>query len=217
MVNKRSLADLLFENLERMGKANPPIANAYQSIVDRLHAGNAGSSGPKKGDLLAPFQMPDDQGRLVRSTDLLAKGPLVISMNRGQWCSFCRIELNELQENLPEIEGLGASIVAISPEIRPYADKLRERCGLTFPVLCDVDNSYALTLGLAIWLGDEVKRMYAVSGANLPMFQGNSGWMVPIPATYVVGQDGRIVESFVDPDFRKRMEPEVIIAALRAL
>lgn len=217
MAEKQSLADLLAANMDRMGTSNPPVANAYQGIVDRLLEGDAGSKGPKTGDVLPPFWLPNDQGQLVSSDILLSQGPLVVSMNRGQWCSYCRLELQALQQDLPAIEQYGANIVAISPEIRPYTNKLRERCGLTFPVLCDVDNAYALDLGLAIWLGEELKQIFADAGADLALSHGNSAWLVPIPATYVVGQDGRIVESYVNADFRKRMEPAVILAALRGL
>ena len=217
MVEKKNLADLLAEAAEKMGISNPPVAVAYQNIIDRLKNGDAGRGSPKIGDSLPPFQLPDHRGRLVDSDDLLARGPLVVSMNRGQWCSFCRIELVALQENLADVKALGAGIVAISPEIRPYTNRLRERCGLTFPVLCDVDSAYALSLGLAIWLGDEVKPLFIKGNVDLSVSYGNSAWIAPIPATYVVDTDGRIVERFVDADFRKRMEPSDMISTLKAL
>lgn len=211
-----TLADLLAQDTAQKEASNPRLANAYQKLVERLLSGNAGRTAPRTGDHLPPFQLPSDEGQLVSSDDLLAEGPLVVSMNRGNWCSYCRTELTKLQEYLEAVEALGARIVAISPEIR-HPKSLKHRCGLTFPLLCDVDNAYAFSLGLAIWMGEELKTIFREAGFDLPVLHRNQAWMIPVPATYVVDQQGLIVESFVDADFRKRMEPSDMIAALRAL
>jgi len=217
MTKKKNLSATLSDYQDQLKTAYPEFSEGYQNIVDRLVAAGAGSSSPRAGDTLPPFQLPDDRGRLVNLSDLLEDGPLVVSMNRGHWCAFCRYELTELQRYSVQIKNLGANIIAISPEKQAYATKFRDKCGLSFPVLCDVDNGYALSLGLAIWIGDEIKRIFEGFGNDLELFQGNSAWMLPIPATYVVGTDGKIADCFVDPDFRKRLEPEDMISALKAL
>jgi len=217
MTRQKNLSATLSEFRARLNIKNPDFAAGYQAIVDRLTASGAGSASPGTGDGLPDFQLPDAKGRLVGLSDLLANGPLVVSMNRGHWCDFCRFELTALQDHADQIAELGANIIAISPETQAYAKKFRARCGLTFPVLCDVDNGYALSLGLAIWVGEDLKPLYSKFGYDLERFQGNSAWMLPIPATYVVATDGRIVDCRVDPDFRNRMEPEDVIAALKTL
>jgi len=200
-----------------MNIKNPDFAAEYRVIVGRLTASGAGSASPGIGDTLPDFKLPDAGGHLVGLSEFLAKGPLVVSMNRGHWCDFCRLELTALQAHADQIAELGASIVAISPETQLYAQRFRSKHGLTFPVLCDLDNGYALSLGLAIWVGNDIKPIYANFGFDIERYQGNSTWMLPIPATYVVATDGRIVDCRVDPDFRNRMEPEDVITALKTL
>jgi peroxiredoxin len=175
---------------------------------------NAGAKSPGTGDLFPSFTLPDDEGRVVQLAELLARGPVVVSLNRGHWCSYCRIELESLQGIHDEIRRRGASIVAITPDRQPYARKLKERSKLAFPVLSDMDNAFAMSLGLVVWVGEEIRALYENDNLNLAKSQGNDGWMIPIPATYVIAPDGRISASFVEPDFRKRMPPEQILEAI---
>jgi len=193
-----------------------PFAEAYDSLVERLQSGHAGSKAPRPGDTMMPFVLPDTKGRLVNLDELLEKGPVVISLNRGHWCEYCAIELKALHEALEEISACGASVVSIMPETEAYTSVASRRIDNAFRVLSDIDNSYALALGLTIWLGEPVRKLYLSHGLRLEQYQGTSSWFVPIPATFVVGRDGRIIDRFVDPDFRKRMEIEDILAALKS-
>ena len=99
------------------------------------------------------------------------------------------------------------------PELQEYAERFKAESGAPFPVLTDLDNGYALSLNLAIWLGAEIQRL--LSYQNLASFHGNDGWVLPIPAAFVVGRDGLVKARFVDPDFRKRMEIDDLLSALR--
>ena len=92
----------------------------------------------------------------------------------------------------------------------------RQRRGVPFRVLTDMDLGYALGLGLVFWVGQKIMDMYRGFGIDLAQFQGNGGWFLPIPATLVVGRDGRVKARFVDPDFRHRMRTEDIVEAVRA-
>ena len=102
------------------------------------------------------------------------------------------------------------------PDREEFAAELKSEAQAPFPILTDVDNGYALSLNLAIWVGAEMERMIAEAGWNLPAYQGNASWMLPIPATFVVGTDGRVKARFVDPDYRKRMAIEDMLQALRS-
>ena len=100
------------------------------------------------------------------------------------------------------------------PETQKYAEQFKSESGAPFPVLTDLDNGYALSLNLAIWLGTEIQQL--LSYQDLSDFHGNDGWVLPIPATFVVGRDGLVKARFVDPDFRKRMEIDDLLAALKS-
>ncbi|NKB15783.1 MAG: hypothetical protein HC774_00870 [Sphingomonadales bacterium] len=102
------------------------------------------------------------------------------------------------------------------PESGEYARALKKTCGLPFAVLADCNLGYALSLGLVFWLGEELKDAYPRLGVDLGRFQGNDGWFLPIPATFVVANDGRVLARFIDPDFRRRMPIEDIVVALQA-
>jgi peroxiredoxin len=138
----------------------------------------------------------------------------IVSLNRGHWCSYCRIELEGLQAIHAEVAAREASIVAITPDRQVYAQKLKARSGLAFPVLSDASNGFAMSLGLVVWVGDEIRDLYSAGGTDLSEYQNDQGWLIPIPATYVVTADRRIKASFVDPDFRRRMEPADVLDAL---
>ena len=86
---------------------------------------------------------------------------------------------------------------------------------LPFPVLSDIDLAYALEVGLAVWIGEEMTALYSARGITLSQFQGNDAWLLPIPATFVVARGGRITARFVDPEFRRRMSIESILTALK--
>ena len=106
-------------------------------------------------------------------------------------------------------------MVAVMPDRQQFAAEFKSELRAPFPILTDLDNGYALSLNLAIWVGEEMERFISAAGWDVPKFQGNNSWFLPIPATFVVGQDGHIKARFVDPDYRKRMAIEDVLAALR--
>lgn len=193
----------------------PVFAEAYDDLVERLKRAAAGSDVPRAGDEMPSFFLPDCHGRAYLLDDLLAKGPVVISLNRGHWCEYCAIELEALGQALGEIEAAGARVVSIMPETAEFIAKASRRGGRELMVLSDQDSGYALSLNLVVWLGDRIRELLSREGVRLERYQGNGSWFVPIPATFVVGADKRIVRRYVDPDFRRRMEIDDILAAVR--
>lgn len=207
----------LQDRLDLLSARRRAAQAAYDRLVARLAKAGVGAEAPDIGDKIPDFILPDDQGRLVRLDALLADGPVVLSLNRGHWCSYCKLELQNLAAISPEIRQFGAQIVSITPERQRYAAQIKTENGLDFSVLTDLDNVYALSLGLVIWVGDEVKERYQAVGLDLSRFQGNDGWFVPVPATFVVGPGRVIAARFVDPDFRRRMTSKAILDALKTL
>ena len=155
--------------------------------------------------------LPDETGRLVTLSQLLDKGPAVISFNRGHWCPYCRLNVDALAKAEPEIASLGAQIVAISPETVKWSAELKAYAKAPFHILSDVDGGYALELNLLFWVGDEKRAAMTAGGYDISLFQGNDTWMLPIPATFVVGRNGIVRARHIDPDYRHRMEIEDLI------
>jgi peroxiredoxin len=190
-------------------------AEAGDRLVARLAAAAAGSGAPRPGEALPPFLLPDEAGRLVALRDLLRDGPLAVVFLRGHWCPYCGVSATALHEAEPAIAATGGRIVAITPERRGHAARLKAASGAGFPILTDLDNGYALSLNLAIWVGEEMQARMEETGRHLPDYQGNAAWMLPLPACFVLSRDGVIVARHVDPDYRTRMDVQALLAALR--
>ena len=107
---------------------------------------------------MPPFLLPDETGRLVSLTSLLEKGPVAVMFYRGHWCPYCRLNVRAVIQAQDRIRALGAQTVAIMPETQQFAEKFKADASAPFPVLTDLDNGYALSLNLAIWLGSEIQR-----------------------------------------------------------
>ena len=195
---------------------NFPFAEAYDDLVARLKAGGIGAMAPLVGEMMPPFRLPALPHRLVSLEEVLGAGPVVISFNRGHWCPFCKIELSAIADHQAEIAAHGAQLVTILPDRQQFAQQLPDTVLRSFIVLSDIDNAYALSLGLAVWLGERIGKLMQGRGHRLAEYQGNDGWFVPLPATFVVGANGRVLARHVDPEFRQRMEIDQILEALKA-
>ncbi|WP_440638370.1 peroxiredoxin-like family protein [Bradyrhizobium sp. PUT101] len=214
----RDMDGTLNEQLRAYADASREVFPAYGEAVDRLVArldGNGGgAAAPRPGDAMPSFMLPDEGGRLVALPSLLARGPLAVMFFRGHWCPYCRLNVRAVVQALDRIRVMGAQVVAIMPETQEYTGQLKAESGAPFPILTDLDNGYALSLNLAIWLGAEIQQL--LSYQDMAKFHGNDGWILPIPAVFVVGRDGIVKARFVDPDFRKRMEIDDLIEALES-
>ena len=210
-----SLDEQLRAYADAARKRRPEFADAIDRLVERLRQNGAGENAPQPGEPMPPFILPDETGRMVSLDELMADGPVAVTFHRGHWCPYCRININALAHAHRQVSADGGQIVAIMPDRQQFSSELKTKGGLPFPILTDMDNGYALSLNLAIWLGDEMQTMMT-GRQDLPEYQGNDAWMLPIPATFVVGQGGRIKARFVDPDYRKRMAIDDLLAALRS-
>ena len=211
-----SLKERLDKYSHAVRKIIPSYADAVEALIRRLVDSGAGSSAPGIGDHMPPFILPDENGHLVSLEQLTEQGPIAVTFHRGHWCPWCRININALVRVHSEIAETKGQVIAIMPDRQPFAIEFKREASSPFPVLIDMDNGYALSLGLAFWIGPDLERLLTSYGRALPDYHGNDSWMLPIPATFVVGRDGIIQARFVDPDFRRRITVEELIDALKA-
>jgi peroxiredoxin len=196
-------------------RLNRPFAEAVDHLVERLQATAAGHGAPKVGEPMPPFLLPDQAGRLTALAEIIAERPAAIVFHRGHWCPYCRMTNAALAALSVEAAHIGGRIIAITPDRSAFVRRLMQDSGARFPILTDIDNGYALSVGLAIWVGEELRAQMQSIGRDLGVYQGNDSWILPIPATFIVGRDGVVTARHVDPDYRVRMETEAILDALR--
>lgn len=198
-------------------KKMPDIAERFDVDTRVMIQEGIGTNGPEVGDFAPDFELPDQLGRMIRSVDLRDRGPVVISFYRGHWCPYCTLELLALQRYLSRIVDLGASLVAISPQLPDESITTAEKNGLAFPVLSDVGNVVARQFGLVYKLSPHLRPLYHELGVDLPQFNGTDTFELPVPGTFIVDRDGTIVATYVNADYKQRMEPEDIIEAIADL
>ena len=168
------------------------------------------------GALAPEFTLTDASGRPVRSSDLLALGPLVIQFFRGRWCPYCVTELEAWRDLYPRARGAGALLVAISPQTTRQSDFMAGQHGLPFPLLADPGCAVAAQFGLVYTVPDYHREYYRSILVNIPFINGEESWRLPLPATYVIGREGRVAFAEGHADFRVRPEPEEALAAALA-
>ncbi|OXC80432.1 peroxiredoxin-like family protein [Caballeronia sordidicola] len=171
----------------------------------------------KTGDRAPVFTLLDQDGESFSSVDMLEKGPLVLTFYRGVWCPFCNIELKALQAALGDIESRGALLAAISQQTTTNNRKSRRENELTFPILSDKGGDVGAAFGLRWTVPDEMREVHKQLGGPLPVFNGEDSWTLPIPARYVIGRDGVIAYSEVNPDYTTRPEPVDLLPVLDRL
>ncbi len=211
-----SLQQRLASYSDAIRELHPAYASAADELVARLDISKAGASAPAPGEPMPPFLLPDDSGQLVSLGELVESGPAAVMFHRGHWCPWCRISFSALARVQEEVALLHSRVVAIVPERQEFAAAFKADARSLFPVLSDVDNGYALVLNLAIWVGPDLERLLTDLGRVLPQYQGNDAWMLPIPAAFVIDREGVVRYRFLDPDFRRRIDINQLIEALRA-
>ena len=194
---------------------------ALAGAIERLRMLQIVEQGLAEGDLLPDFALPDSSGRVVASADLLDCGPLVLAFFRGPWCPYCSLMIEALDEIRPDVEALGGNCVAVAPlTVAELAAMARER-GLEITLLSDADTAYAGVCGVRFEMTPESTALYAALAARfdqtIPGLDAPGGWVLPVPTTYVAGQDGVIAFSFGDANWARRADPDEILGVVRRL
>jgi len=162
------------------------------------------------------FALKDSNGKVLRTADLLSFGPLVIKFFRGRWCPYCMTELEAWRDLYGQIREHGAVMAAIGPQIQRQSDFMVGQHGLPFPVLTDSNNEVAEKFGLVYTVPEYHRAYYQSILVNIPFVNGEKSWRLPLPATYAIGKDRKVLYAEAHADFRVRPEPEEALAAVLA-
>ena len=165
------------------------------------------------GAMAPEFALRDSNGKVLRSADLLETGPLILKFFRGRWCSYCVTELETWRDLYGRLRERDILLVAIGPQIERQSDFMANQHGLPFPVLSDPGNKVAEQFGLVWKVPDYMQSYYRSILVNIPFVNGDQSWRLPLPATYVIGRDRRVLFAEAHADFRVRPEPEEALAA----
>ncbi len=189
----------------------------HRETVALLQQTESAERALKVGDMAPAFMLPNAEGHLVASEDLLAAGPLVVGFFRGGWCPYCDLTMRAMASALPDIRAAGAQFVAVLPETGGLALQIKRERNLPYDVLVDVDNAVAMQFGIVFKLPDAYREALVSGGVDLAKRHGNPAWLLPMTATYVIAPNGAIVYAFIDGDFTTRAEPEDIVRFLSTL
>lgn len=168
----------------------------------------------KVGQEAPRFVASDQNGDQFKSSEILKEKQLIVVFYRGQWCPFCNRHLSELQDHLEDFKKAGAQIIAISPEKTENINKTVEKTKANFPVLWDKDNSIMEAFGVNFILAKNLQEKYKKYGVDLAKANGNSSQILPVPATFIIGKNGKIKFLHYDPDYKNRSSAKEILEHL---
>ena len=210
-----TLTEQLKEYADNSAKRHPGAAqDTMKNAIAALEATDILAKATKTGDQFSNFTLPNAKGEQISLEDLLQEGKVVLTFYRGGWCPYCNIALKALQNALPEIKAKGANLVAITPKTPDNSLSTQEKNELDFHVLTSENNELARSLGLVYQLPEDLVTLYKKFGIDLIESQGNEASELPIAATYIIEQNGKVSYHYLAEDYKLRDDPSDIIAAL---
>ncbi|MES9871507.1 MAG: peroxiredoxin-like family protein [Candidatus Sedimenticola sp. 6PFRAG7] len=210
---------VLKENIDAYNEAKkekvpPEILATMAQCTEELKGAGIESRALRVGDTMPDFKLPNQHGESRRLSRYLAESPVVLNVYRGGWCPYCNMEMKALHDVLPEIEARGARLIGLTPETPDKAMTTAENNGIDIDILSDEANRVARQMGLVFELPQALRPIYQKIGIDIPAYNGDDSFMLPVPATYIIGQDGVILYDFVNADYTLRLEPSEIVAIL---
>jgi len=211
----RRLREIYVERKELIAKYVPAETQAIQAqAVAELKQRNLAANILPVGAKVPSFELQDHNGKVIRSSDLLAHGRLVLCFIRGRWCPFCVGQMEAMNLIVPQLEQAGATLAAISPQTVKQSFFMHDQHKLRFPLLSDTGNKVARQFGLTYRVPAAQEAIYRRAFVNLPFTNGDDSWELPIPATFIVDRDGTILYASANEDYTDRPEPTEILNSL---
>lgn len=205
---------------QTMQKKNEPETMKNEQTLAKsgfISVDDAAKNALKVGDMMPAFELPNAKNETIKSVDLLKDSNLIVVFYRGDWCPYCNLYLKRLQENNQEFIKNGGKLVAISVENPDSSLSVTEKNKLEFEVLSDKNLDLARKFKLVYELPQETDEKYKGFGVDLVKDNGTAKPELPISATYIVNKKGEITYAFLDPDYKKRLDADVIIAELKKI
>ncbi len=196
--------------------ATDKVKKTYRDGIEAVEKSGITKRALNVGDMSPDFSLKNAIGDTVRLYDYLEKGAVVLTWYRGGWCPYCNITLKALQDEIYQIKALGANLIALTPELPDSSISTTEKHNLEFEVLSDVQNIVGRKYDLVYKLTEQVAEIYSIK-FGLEDHNGDKSNELPLAATYVINQKGKIVFAFLDADYRNRAEPQDIIEVLKSL
>jgi peroxiredoxin len=214
--DRRPLREIFAERKELIARYVPAETRAiHAQAVAELKARKIATNILPVGALAPAVEISDHDGNIISSSDLLARGRLVLCFIRGRWCPFCVGQMEAMNLVVPQIEQAGATLVAISPQTVKQSFFMHDQHKLRFPLLSDAGNNVARQFGLTYRVPEAQESIYRRAFVNLPFTNGDESWELPIPATYILDRDGRVLYASANEDYTERPEPSDILSTLR--
>jgi len=190
------------------------ILDAINGHPDELKREGIVQQALKEGDTLPDFILNNTEDKPL-SLDEIEGDYLIVSFTRGNWCPYCNIELKTLQQFVNRFTELKSSLVVISPEVKEKSKGIKIKSNLTFPILHDVENKYAKSLGLVYNIPEALNKTYQILNVSLSENQGYDSTELPLPATYVVRKkDVKIIHAYINEEPNMRLNPLKILSII---
>lgn len=203
-------------NVQKEAKLPADVLALMDTTNEDLIAQHIKDNALQIGAKVENFSLVNHNGESIELNDLLNKGPVIVSFYRGGWCPYCNLELKALNDYLAQFKTQSAQLIAISPQLPDETLSTKQKNELDFDVLSDVSNKVAEQFGLLFTLDERIQALYTQFGIDFEHYYGDKSFKLPLPATYVINQEGVITYTFLNEDYTLRAEPIDIMAALES-
>lgn len=197
-------------------KADPQKQKDYKEGIELVRKSGVLERAKNVGDMAPDFILPSATGEQVTLSKLLKTGPVVMIWYRGEWCPYCNIYLEDIQAHIDDFKSTGAHVVAISPESADRGWTLQDKKSIEFYVLSDIGSHVAQEYGVAYELPPKIAEYYQ-KGFDIHAKNKDDSNLLPLAASYVINQDGKITYAFLDANYKKRAETSVLLEEVQKL